>query len=157
MVSNAIHEPRQFCTFYLGDTLLGIEVQEVQEVLRPQEMTRIPLAPHVVRGLMNLRGQIVTGIDLRKQFQLPDAPYGDPPMNVVIRRPAGIISLLVDQIGDVVEVEAGRYDAPPETLSGSARELILGTYQLDKGLLLVLNTDRVAEISSSTPGVLASA
>src|ERR1700743_3747788 len=96
---------RQLCTFFLQGLFFGVEVEKVQEVIRYQEMTRIPLSPPVIAGLINLRGQIVTAIDLRHQLELLPRKSDELPMNVVIRRDDGPISLLVDEIGDVVEVD----------------------------------------------------
>lgn len=76
---------RQFCTFHLDSLFLGIEVLRVQEVIRAQPMTHVPLAPPAVKGLINLRGQIVTAIDLRDRFGLPPLPSEQAPMNVVVR------------------------------------------------------------------------
>ena len=95
---------RQFCTFSVNDLLLAIDVLEVQEVIRYQDMTRVPTAPPVVRGLINLRGQIVTAIDLRRRLGLPPAGDDQRPMNVVVRTDDGAVSLLVDEIGDVIEL-----------------------------------------------------
>jgi purine-binding chemotaxis protein CheW len=140
---------RQVCTFRLDGVLFGVDVRKVQEVLRAQEMTRIPLAPHEVRGLINLRGQIVTAIDLRARLGLPardeDAP---PPMNVVVQTEDGATSLLVDEIGDVVEVDEATFERPPETLARRARELVRGVYKLQRQLLLLLDTERAIAVSS---------
>jgi purine-binding chemotaxis protein CheW len=133
---------RQFCTFVLDGLYFGVEVKKVQEVIRYQEMTRVPLAPKVVRGLINLRGQIVTAIDLRRRLALAERPSDRLPMNVVIRGDEGAMSLLVDEIGDVVEVQEETFERPPETLNGEARELIRGAYKLKDRLLLMLDTEK---------------
>jgi purine-binding chemotaxis protein CheW len=134
---------RQFCTFSLGELFFGIEVLQVQEVIRAQAMTRVPLASHAVRGLINLRGQIVTAIDLRDRLGLPPLGEGKSPMNVVVRTDEGPVSLLVDEIGDVMETEEEQFEMPPETLAASARDLILGVYKLPDRLLLILDTEKV--------------
>src|SRR5262245_66079306 len=100
-------------------------------------MTRVPLAPPVVRGLINLRGQIVTAIDLRRRLELSDRPADQVPLNVVVHTDDGAVSLLVDEIGDVLEVSEKRFERPPETLKGPARELIRGAYKLSGRLLLL--------------------
>ena len=140
---------RQLCTFYVDDLYFGVEVHKVQEVILYQEMTRVPLAPPVVRGLINLRGHIVTAIDMRRRLELPALPAGRRPMNVVIRTADGPVSLLVDEIGDVLEVDADAYEHPPEILRGAARELIQGAYKLDGRLLLTLNSDRATSVSAN--------
>lgn len=132
-------ETHQFCTFYLNGLFFGVEVERVQEVIRYQDMTRVPLAPPVVQGLINLRGQIVTAIDLRRRLELPERPAGQLPMNVVIRSEDGAVSFLVDEIGDVLEVNDEDYESPPETVDGAARELIRGVYKVSDRLLLILD------------------
>src|SRR6202049_3188542 len=117
---------QQFCTFFIDGFFYGIEVGKVQEVLRPQEMTGVPLAPEVVAGLINLRGQIVTAIDLRRRLGVRERLDGEVPMNVVVRTGDGAVSLLVDEIGDVVEVEEKDFEAAPDTLASASRELIRG-------------------------------
>ena len=88
------------------------------------------------------RGQIVTAIDLRRRLELPDRPGGEEPVNVVVQTDDGAVSLLVDEIGDVLRVPAEAFEPPPETLRGPARELIRGAYKLDGRLLLILDPDR---------------
>jgi len=140
---------RQLCTFFLQDLLFGVEVERVQEVIRYQEMTRIPLAPAVIAGLINLRGQIVTAIDLRRQLELPTRGAGQLPMNVVIRRDDGPISLLVDEIGDVVEVEEDSFESPPDTLEAPRRDFLRGVYKLKEKLLLLLDTEKAMAVASA--------
>jgi purine-binding chemotaxis protein CheW len=139
---------RQFCTFHLGELFLGIEVVEVQEVIRGQLMTRVPLAPRAVRGLINLRGQIVTAIDLRERLGLPPLPEDRQAMNVVVRTDDGAVSLLVDEIGDVLDATDEHYEDPPETLAPAARGLIRGVYKLPDRLLLILDTDRALRLTA---------
>lgn len=138
----------QFCTFFLNGSYFGIDVLKVQEVIRYQVMTRVPLAPPVVRGLINLRGQIVTAIDLRRRLDLPDRAADRLPVNVVVQTDDGAVSLLVDEIGDVLEVPEEAFEQPPETLKGTARDLIRGAYKLDGRLLLVLDTERAVQLTA---------
>lgn len=137
----------QFATFLVADLFFGVDVLRVQEVLRFQSMTRVPLAPEVIEGLINLRGQIVTAIDLRRRLHLPPRVSGEAPMNLVIRTDEGAVSLLVDEIGDVLDVEAAAFEPPPENLDPAARDLIRGVYKLKDRLLLVLDTDRTADLA----------
>src|SRR5450432_1635011 len=104
----------QYATFYVGDLLFGIDVMQVQEVLRYQSMTKVLLAPPVIGGLINLRGQIVTAVDLRKRMNLPPLEGDQLPLNVVVRSEEAIVSFLVDQIGDVLEVQSSAYEGPPK-------------------------------------------
>jgi len=139
-------DSRQFSTFTLGDLFCGIEVLRVQEVIRAQAMTRVPLAPSVVSGLINLRGQIVTAVDLRIRLALEPRPADQAPMNVVVRGDDCAVSLLVDEIGDVVEVAEESFEPAPETLSPEVRGLIQGVYKLNGRLLLALDTDRILNL-----------
>lgn len=144
----ALGDSRQYCTFQVDSMHFGVEVLRVQEVIRFQEMTRVPTAPAVISGLINLRGQIVTAIDLRARLELPPLPEGRRPMNVVVRTGDGVVSLLVDEIGDVVNVENADFERPPETIQGVARELISGVYKLKGHLLLILDTQRTVELAA---------
>ena len=136
----------QYCTFYVDGLFFGVDVLRVQEVIKYQDMTRVPLASNVVSGLINLRGQIVTAIDLRRRLVLHDRPADQLPMNVVVRTDDGAVSLLVDEIGDVLEVDESTYERPPETLSGVARQLVRGVYKLKDRLLLIIDTDQTVDL-----------
>lgn len=137
---------QQFCTFFLNGHFFGTPVPQVQEVIQYQKMTRVPLAPNVVSGMINLRGQIVSAIDLRRRLGLHDRPDGQLPMNVVVRTNEGAVSVLVDEIGDVIEVEEETLESPPETLQGFARQVVRGVYKLSGRLLLALDIDRVVDL-----------
>ncbi len=136
-------EKQQFSTFYADGLFFGVEVEKVQEVLRHQDMTRVPLAPPVVRGLINLRGQIVMALDLRRGLELREAPPDARPMNVVIRTNDGAVSLLVDEIGDVVEAGTESFEEPPDTLQPGARAMFLGVHKLNDRLMHVLDCEKV--------------
>jgi purine-binding chemotaxis protein CheW len=136
----------QYCTFYLDSLLFGIELRGVQEVIRYVEMTPVPLASEAVSGLINLRGQIVTAIDLRKRLELGPRPDGALPCNVVVRSEDGSVSLLVDEIGDVVEVNEETFEPPPETLHGGVRAVILGVHKLQDRLMHVLDIEKSCQI-----------
>lgn len=140
---------KRFSTFYLDGLYFGVEVEQVQEVLRHQTMTRVPVAAPVIGGLINLRGQIVTAIDLRRRLGLVDRAADQLPMNVVVRTDEGVVSLLVDEIGDVVEVKDESFEPPPDTLKGESRELVRGVYKLKERLLLVLDTARALDIKAA--------
>jgi purine-binding chemotaxis protein CheW len=143
-------ERRQFCTFFLDGLRFGVDVRKVQEVVPYQEMTRVPLAPATVRGLLNLRGQIITGIDLRRRLELPERSPERLPMNVVLRGEETPVSFLVDEIGEVIEVDTETGEAPPDTLRGRVRELIHMVYSLPDELLLVLDTAKTLDLNPTT-------
>jgi purine-binding chemotaxis protein CheW len=134
----------QICTFVLDELLFGVDVAHIQEVLRFQEMTAIPLSPTEIRGLINLRGQIVVALDMRARLGFGSRD-GDPPMNVVVRRSDGVVSLLVDKIGDVLELDDRALERPPETMVGTLREMVKGIYKLDRQLLIMLDLHRVLD------------
>lgn len=137
---------QQFCTFYLGEQCFGLDVLKVQEIVRHQATTPVPLAHPMVRGLINLRGQIVTAIDLRRRLELPALAADCEPVNVVVQTEDGAVSLLVDEIGDVLEVTEDQFERPPETLPGAARDLIRGAYKLPDRLLVILDADLVVAL-----------
>lgn len=140
---------RQYATFLLEDHLLGIEVENVQEILSVQGMTNVPLAPAMIAGLINLRGEIVTALDLRIRLGFPERPVDLQPMNLIVRTPDGLVDLLVDQIGDVIELLPDLFEPPPETLDRRLLEVTDGIYKLKEQLLLALNTERVTHILGS--------
>jgi purine-binding chemotaxis protein CheW len=137
----------QFCTFYLEKLLFGVELKGVQEVIRSLDMTKVPLAPGVVSGLINLRGQIVTAVDLRRRLELQPRPVDRLAMNVVVRSADGAVSLLVDEIGDVVEVDETTFEPAPKTLQGSVRTMILGVHKLNDQLMHVLDTEIACQMA----------
>ena len=137
---------QQFTTFKLDGHLFGVEVETVQEVIRYQETTRVPLAPGSIGGLINLRGQVITALDLRSRLGMPERPEGQLPMNVVVRTEDGAVSLLVDQIGEVIETDARHFELSPDTVTAKARELIRGAYKLDNTLLLALDVPRTVDL-----------
>lgn len=137
---------KQFCTFRLDGYFFGIDILQVQEIIRRLEFTRIPLAPSVIEGLVNLRGQIVTAIDMRLRLGLPPRTADQKPTHVVVRTDDGAASLLVDEIGDMMELSDEAFEMPPDTVEGRARELISGVYKLEKELLLVLDTIKTVNL-----------
>ena len=133
-----------YVTFTVEQGLYGVDVQRVQEALRAHARTRVPLAPEGVAGLVNLRGQVVLTVDLRPRLGLP--PVGDEvqQMMVVVQVGGETVSLLVDQVGDVVDVPPERIEPAPDTLDPTIRPLIQAACTLDERLLLVLDVDEAA-------------
>ena len=133
----------QYTTFFLGETYLGIDVLRVREILVRQNMTPVPKSPRSVLGLINLRGQIVTAVDLRDRMGMGSLDEVEEPMNVVIRTKEGPVSLLVDAVGDVMSVSDKTLEPTPDNVSGPARKFVSGVHKLDGKLLAVLDVDRL--------------
>ena len=148
--AEAARTSREYATFFVDGLFFGIDVLQVQEVLRYQEMTQVPLAPGVIEGLINLRGQIVTAVDMRRRLKLRARADGQTPMNTVVRTKEGAaVSLLVDEIGDVVEVDAEAFEPVPDNVHPAARDLLQGVYKLKDRLLLVLDTEKTIDIAAT--------
>jgi purine-binding chemotaxis protein CheW len=140
----------QLSTFTVGTYLFGVDVSLVQEVVRLQQMTPVPLAAPEIAGLINLRGEVLTAIDLRARLGLP---AGDPDrerVSVVVRVDEEPVSLLVDEIGGVLEVSQVPFEQTPCTVAERVRELLLGAYTLPDRLLLALNARRVLDVGAET-------
>jgi purine-binding chemotaxis protein CheW len=138
----------QYATFTVAHHFLGVDVLEVQEILRGQTLTRVPLAPLLVEGLINLRGQIVPALDMRRVLGLPPRDTGTAAVSVVVRSIHGAVSLQVDEIEDVIELDVRSFEAPPPNVDATLRALFLGVHKLDDRLLLVLDTQRAAQAES---------
>jgi purine-binding chemotaxis protein CheW len=138
---------KRLATFTIDGEAFGVDVGRVREVVRPLEVTPIPLAPSGVAGLINLRGEIVTALDLRVRLGV-DARAGRAAMNMIMTTEHGPVSLLIDEAGDVVEVDATTFEPAPTTLTGPARDLILGTYPFGDRLLVELDVARTIDDTS---------
>lgn len=132
----------QLVTFFVGPYPFGIDVLRVQEVLQMQPVTRVPAAPRVVAGLLNRRGQILTALDLRAFFGMEAT--GDPSrrMNVILPYREDVVSLVVDRVGDVVQVDAGTVEGLPPNTPEAMRPLLGGVIPGEGRLLFVLDADR---------------
>jgi purine-binding chemotaxis protein CheW len=140
---------RQYATFEVADQLFGVEVNAVQEVLAFSEYTAVPLAPASVAGLFNLRGQVIAAVDLRVRLGMPAQTLDGPVMNVILRAEGEPVSLLVDRIGDVIELDE-EIEPLPDTISGPRRDLVLGTLKLEDRLMLALDVAKATEPESRT-------
>jgi purine-binding chemotaxis protein CheW len=143
-------DKQQYSSFFVDELFFGVEVEKVQEVMSAAAVTLVPLAPPVVRGLINLRGQIVTAIDLRRCLGLAEQQSEKSFVNLIIYTNDGCASLLVDQVGDVLGVDENDFESIPATLQGRSRELIRGAYKLDGRLLLVLDTEKVMDTTKGS-------
>lgn len=136
----------QFVTFKIADATYGVPVMHVQETLGHQSRTFVPQAPRGVAGLVNLRGQVVLTLDLRPRLGLPALPAEAEPMMVVVEVDGEAISLLVDSVGEVLEVADAQFEGVPDTLDPAVRDLIVGVYKLEQGLLLALDIRAAAAV-----------
>jgi purine-binding chemotaxis protein CheW len=141
---------RQFATFEVAEQLFGVEVETVQEVLSYNEYTPVPLAPPAVGGLFNLRGQVIAAVDLRVQLGLARQSLQGPVMNVILRGDGEPVSLLVDRIEEVVDLDDDAFEPPPDTLSGPARGLVIGTFKRDGRLMLALDVHQAVDTHRAT-------
>ena len=142
-------ERQKFSTFYLDGLLFGIEVEKIQEVLNYQEITPVPLAPPVVLGLINLRGQIITAVDLRQRLGFHKPADSRLSINIVVRTNVEALSLLVDGVGEVVEVGEETFAPPPETMDPKSRDLIRGVHKLSGRLMHILSMERAIDLAST--------
>lgn len=141
---------QKFSTFYLDDFLFGIEVEKIQEVLGYQDITPVPLAPPMVLGLINLRGQIITAMSLRRRLGLGERNESEhSAINIVVRSKKDAVSLLVDSVGEVLELGSDTFELPPDTMESQSRELIRGVHKLKDKLMHVVDTDRAIELIGS--------
>lgn len=140
----------EFVTFRLCDQWLGIPVMAVQEVLMPHRITHVPLAAGAVPGLLNLRGQIVTAMDLRAVLHLPPRQPDDEYMNVVVRHDGELFAFMVDDVGDVVPVEPAAIGPAPPTLDGRWRSATAGIVRRERDLLVVMSVPELIRLELVT-------
>ncbi|MCB1537666.1 MAG: chemotaxis protein CheW [Rhodospirillales bacterium] len=133
----------EFLTIMIGQQMFGIPVMQVQDVLRQQNVTRVPLAPAEVAGALNLRGRIVTAINVRCRLGLEDLPAGTKTMAVVVEHENELYSLIIDKVGDVLSLHNRDFEQIPPTMDDTWREIATGIYRLDKQLLIVADIARL--------------
>jgi purine-binding chemotaxis protein CheW len=135
-----------FVTFMIAGQLFGVPVLEVQDVLRPQAITRIPMAPPEILGSLNLRGRIVTVVNTRHRLGLPAAESSDKPMSIVVPHGDDLFSLAVDRVGEVLSLSGDNFEANPPTLDSAWREVASGIYRLKDELLVVIDVARLLRL-----------
>lgn len=147
--TTATRTAEQYCTFWVSGLFFGVAVDEVQEVLRLQPMTPVPRADEAVTGLINLRGQIVTAVDLRVRLGLPAREAGEVPMNVIVRSRGEVVSLLVDDIGDVIDTAGVDAQPAPSNMPKEVQDVVRGVRPLPDAILLVLDADRAVDVATT--------
>lgn len=140
-------ESQVLVTLTVGDQLCGVPVLAVRDVLGEQAITRIPLAPPEIAGSLNLRGRIVTAIDLRQRLRLPPRPPGQPRMSVVADQGGELYALLVDQVSEVLTLDASAFERNPPTLEKTWAAFSTGIFRLDGRLLVVLDVAKLLALS----------
>ncbi|MGF1626129.1 MAG: chemotaxis protein CheW [Alphaproteobacteria bacterium] len=148
-MSDAMSQNSDFVTVTVAKQLFGIPVLKVQDILGPQRITRIPLAPPEVAGALNLRGRIVTAIDVRSRLRLPPRAAGDEGMAVVVEHDQELYSLLIDSVGDVLSLSESKFERNPTTMDALWREVSVGIYRLKDELMMVLDVDRLLAIEKA--------
>jgi len=143
----------EYATFYLGDLLLGIDIHKVQEINRHLEATQVPHAPEYVHGVVNLRGEVVTVLNLRRILELEPREISSKNRNVIVNSGGEQIGLLIDQIADVVSARTSELDPPPANLHGIDGRFFSGVYKLDGELLVILDIDELLMIRGTGQSV----
>lgn len=136
-----------FVTVVTGGQLFGLRLERVKDVFVPRGLSQVPLAPPEVAGLLNLRGRIVTAIDLRRRLGLPSRTDGGTPVAVGIEERGELYGVIVDRVGDVLRLKRSSYDANPVNLDQRWAKVCAGVHRLDHGLMVVLDVDKVLDLS----------
>ncbi len=137
---------KDYLTIMIAGQRFGIEVLQVQDVLREQKVTRIPLASSEVAGSLNLRGRIVTAIDVRKKLNLPDRQEGDTSMSVVVEHEDELFSLIIDRVGEVISLKNEVFEKNPGTLDSAWKDISTGIYQLQDDLLVIVDVSKLLDV-----------
>ena len=138
-----------YVTFTTADQLFGLPIEQVQDVFKPQRITRVPLAGPEIAGVLNLRGRIVTAIDMRNRLELQRREAGSAPMAIGIEAKGESFGLLVDAVGEVLNLPDREREANPINLDRKLARASAGVYRLDGHLLVVLDIDRVLDLGAA--------
>ena len=147
--AGASDETEEFVTFTIGGQLFGIPVLQIQDVLSSYQITPIPLAPPEITGSLNLRGRVVTAIDVRLRLGLAARPKEAESMSIVAENEGELYSLMVDSVGEVLALSQSAYERNPPTLDAKFRTFADSIYRLDKQLLVVLDVNRLLDYEHS--------
>jgi purine-binding chemotaxis protein CheW len=140
----------EYVTVMIGDQLFGLPISRVQDVFMPERLTRVPLASPEIAGVLNLRGRIVTAIDMRRRLGLPPRSDGRPPMAVGIELKGESYGLLIDTVGEVLKLADGTREPNPVNLDQRLARVSAGVNRLEGQLLVILDVDRVLETSGES-------
>jgi purine-binding chemotaxis protein CheW len=138
----------EYVTVLIDGQLFGLPISRVQDVFMPERLTRVPLASPEIAGVLNLRGRIVTAIDMRRRLGLPPRSDGRPPLAVGIELRGESYGLLIDSVGEVMKLADGTREANPINLDGKLARVSAGVHRLDGQLLVILDVDRVLDMAA---------
>ena len=135
----------ELATFYVGEALCGMDILKVQEINKLIEMTRVPQAPEYVLGILNLRGEIVTIVDLGKKLSLKSTDMSDKTRNIIVNSNGEHIGLMVEKISDVVQAKWEKVEAPPANIGGVQGKYFTGVFKTEDRLIGILDVEKVLE------------
>ena len=136
----------ELATFLVGDALCGMDILKIQEINKLIDMTSVPQAPDYVLGILNLRGQIITSIDLSKKLGLGETNLSKDPRNIIVNSKGEHIGLLVKRISDVVQANTDKFESPPSNMGGIQGEYFTGVYKTTDKLIGILDVEKVLRI-----------
>lgn len=145
-----VESTHQYVTIFIRNQMFGIPVLQVHDILANQKITRIPLAPQEVAGSLNLRGRIVTAIDVRRRLRMPPRDDGKNSMSVVVEVDGEPYSLIVDSVGEVLSLADNKLEKNPSTLDPLWREVSAGIFRLDNRLMVMLDTTRLLTFAGTS-------
>ena len=135
----------QFSTFWVDECLYGVNIKMVQEITKSMTVAEVPLAPDYIKGLINLRGQIATAVGLKELFKLKSTNSEEGKINVVCKSDSYLLSLIVDEVGDVLELEDSQFELTPETVSPEVSKFMSGVYKLPNNLVSVVDIQKIID------------
>lgn len=147
----------QIVTFKLGTEEYGVNIMKVQEIILLGDITRVPEVPEFIEGVINLRGNVIPIVDLRRRLRLPTAERGEETRIIVVNTVAKTIGVVVDAVNEVLRIANSEIEAPPATISGLGKEYLKGLVKLERRLLILLDIDRILDLQGTASQVEASA
>jgi len=146
---DTVEQVNEYVSVYLGAQLFGLPIERVQDVFIPGKMTAVPLAGREIAGLINLRGRIVTAIDMRRRLGLPDRERGIQPMAVGVEFNGESYGLVIDSVGEVLKLNNENREPTPVNLDARLARVAAGIHRLDDQLLVILDVDRILDLENA--------
>jgi len=140
----------ELSTFLVGDALCGMDILKIQEINKLIDMTSVPQAPSYVLGILNLRGQIITSIDLSRKLGLGETNLSDDPRNIIVNSKGEHIGLLVKKISDVIQADTSKFEPPPSNMGGIQGEFFTGVYKTTDKLIGILDVEKVLRLEETS-------